>query len=156
MAQAVRTGALVIVPLAAAVQLHATPSATLPTGSPTCTQVIRGTTSSPCGDATPDTVEATALPGAVLTGVQFSFQAGENTLAGPSGGSWNSTWTVTFSTGGSLSGPLTSGEIIPLNYSMNLSDGGTGWNLQFELGTRGIQPSMGARRSAGRNRAREA
>jgi PEP-CTERM motif-containing protein len=149
MTQSVRTGALVIVPLAAAVQLHATPSTTLPTGSPTCTQVIRGTTSSPCGDATPDTVEATGLPGAVLTGVQFSFQAGENTLAGPSGGSWNSTWTVTFSTGGSLSGPLTSGEIIPLNYTMNLSDDGTGWNLQFELGTSGNPAQYGSQTFSG-------
>jgi PEP-CTERM motif len=73
---------------------------------------------------------------------------------GGSGGlnsSWPSTWTVTFSPGGDLSGPLSAGQILPLEYDFFLQNLGYrfGWNLEFELGVSGNPALYGSQRLSG-------
>jgi hypothetical protein len=140
---------MVIVPLAAAVQMHAS-AITLPDGSAHCE------TDSNFTSACPTSPSATALPGSVLTGFDLNLGSGFLFSARGSGGigqpTWPSTWTVTLTASGGLSGPLSAGQVLPVafNFGLNSEDSTSfGWNLEFELGTSATPALYGSQTFSG-------
>lgn len=123
---AARKAALVIVPLAAAVQSEA--AAILPTGNPTCSASDTG---GPVGCVT----VAEQLPAGSngITGVKLYSGDSGSTLAFFSGGIAQ----ITMGTSGFVSGSIASGLTIPLSFDFSISGSGfvalNSWNLTYTL-----------------------
>jgi hypothetical protein len=137
----------VIVPLAAAVQLHAS-AITLPNGSPQCVSNL-GHGSITCGNSS-------TLPGGGDSALRifpdrdrlevyrrryFQHRDEQRRRA--------LHHVDRLSASGILSGPLSLGQILPLEYNLGLSDQGTSWNLEFELGTAGTPNLYGSQTFSG-------
>ena len=144
MMQTLRTGALVIVPLAAAVSsAHAgiVTAVTLPTTTTACEASNSNESFSCLGG-----VSVSALSGSVLNGVQFTSISGGTSFLGSSGGG---TDTFTISTGGTLTGGSLSGS-IPVSFSFVATAEQLGflasgsWTVEFELGSSGGTSNFGS------------
>jgi hypothetical protein len=127
MMQTVRTGALIIVPLAAAVsQMHA--GTVLPSGLQNCNVVSAdGANNYDCSNY----ISLQQLPGSSVTGLSFS---GTLFIVTSSGGMD----TITMEAGGLLAGGPLMGS-IPVSYDFTGSSGGFNvagtWDVQFSLGS---------------------
>lgn len=132
MKKAARVSALVIMPLAAAVNAHAGAITypVLPAGNPTCSTNDSGLNSSCSGGAFNFGINPSGLTGVGLftSGGFVSFHSGGTAIL-----------TLTAS-GPLIGGPLNNGQIIPLQYDFSLAaqNGGDGltvssWDLDFQL-----------------------
>lgn len=128
METAARQAALVIVPLAAAVQAEA--SVILPTSNPTCNAWVSGQEDI---SAVECTAAAKQLPPAAngITGVKLYLGDPGNSITFFSG----NLASIVLSTNGMVSGSIASGMLIPLGYSFRVDGPGQlrFWTLAFTL-----------------------
>ncbi len=142
MMSTVRTTALVIVPLAAAVNAHAGAIA-LPIGNYACSFSDADTATS--GSCSGGDVQQSGL-GSGVQGMSF-FTLGGGQLFSLSSGSTGEELILTMTAHGTVSGAIPAGTAIPVGgaFTITPSGGATidSWSLSFSLGTSAGSPAYG-------------